>query len=69
MKPTTKKNGLRKTERFGDKKKLKNGFWNFNFDFGDLIENNKFIELETVIKIIENIRFKKKCQKIQLLEF
>jgi len=32
----------------------KNRFWNFSFDFGDLIENNKFIELETVLKIIEN---------------
>ena len=49
------KNSLRKTERFGDKRKLKRRILEFQFDFGDLIENNKFFEFETVLKIIENV--------------
>jgi len=45
---------LRKTERFGDRRKLKRRILEFQFDFGDLIENNKFIELETVLENDKN---------------
>ena len=63
------KNSLWKTARFGDKKEIKKWILEFQFDCGDLIENNKFIGLESVQKIIENVGDKKIYWKIQLLEF
>ena len=63
------KNSLWKTDRFEDKKEIKKWILEFQFDCGDLIENNKFIGLESVQKIIENVGDKKIYRKILLLEF